>query len=121
MESDSKPIREAADKLRRDDDGEMHLVAKKTTRAWIVDPDDLVTARVHDVARRCNKALGCRDYGLFDFRIDPDGEPWFLEAGLYCSFARKSGISMMAAASGIELPDLFAGFVDRALTRDSLS
>jgi len=121
MDRDSKPIRDAADKLRRDDDGEMHLVAKESTRAWIVDLDDPVTARVHEVARRCHQALGCRDYGLFDFRIDPDGEPWFLEASLYCSFARKSVISMMAAASGIELADLFAGFVDRALTTDGRS
>jgi hypothetical protein len=51
--------------------------------------------------------LGCRDYSLFDFRIDPDGQPWFLEAGLYSSFARQSVITMMAAAAGIALPDLF--------------
>lgn len=121
MDHNAKPIRDAADKLRRDDDGEMHLVAKESTRAWIVDLDDPVTARVQEVARRCHRALGCRDYGLFDFRIDPDGAPWFLEASLYCSFARKSVISMMAAASGIELTDLFAGFVDRALTTNRTS
>ena len=39
---------------------------------------------------RCHVALGCRHYSLFDFRIDPDGDPWFLEAGLYCSFSRRA-------------------------------
>ncbi|MDT7743739.1 MAG: D-alanine-D-alanine ligase, partial [Actinomycetota bacterium] len=42
-----------------------------------------------------------RDYGLFDFRVDPDGRPWFLEAGLYCSFARTSVVVMMAAQGGV--------------------
>jgi D-alanine-D-alanine ligase len=72
-----------------------------------VDPGDPVTRRVQEAARQCHLALGCRDYSLFDFRIDPDGQPWFLEAGLYCSFARKSVIAVMAAAAGIPVPELF--------------
>ncbi len=104
---DVRPIRSYADKISRDDEGDLSLVAKDATRAWIVDPDDPVTPRVWEAARRCHLALGCRDYSLFDFRIDPDGQPWFLEAGLYCSFARKSVISMMAAAAGIPVAELF--------------
>jgi D-alanine-D-alanine ligase len=103
----ARPIRAYADKISRNGDGDLNLVAKDATRAWIVDPSDPVTQRVWDAARRCHAALGCRDYSLFDFRIDPDGQPWFLEAGLYCSFARKSVISVMAAAAGIPLPELF--------------
>ena len=66
-----------------------------------------MTQPVWEAARRCHLALGCRDYSLFDFRIDPDGQPWFLEAGLYCSFARKSVISVMAAAAGMPVSELF--------------
>jgi D-alanine-D-alanine ligase len=62
---------------------------------------------VWEAAKTCHTALGCRHYSLFDFRIDPKGEPWFLEAGLYCSFARKSVIPMMAQASGIPGAELF--------------
>ena len=116
-----KPIRDADDKLARDPDGELALVAKEQTRAWILDPDDPITADVWDAARRCHVALGCRDYSLFDFRVDPDGRPWFLEAGLYCSFARQSVISMMAAAAGIALDELFAGALDGALGTPTLS
>jgi D-alanine-D-alanine ligase len=104
----TKPIRDHADKISRDGDGELKLVAKDHTRAWIVDPADPVTARVWDAARRCHTALGSRHYSLFDFRIDPAGQPWFLEAGLYCSFATQSVIAMMASAAGLPLPDLFA-------------
>ena len=75
-------------------------MAKDRAHAWIVDPSDPVTARVWAAARQCHEALGCRHYGLFDFRVDPDGQPWFLEAGLYCSFARQSVIAVMAAAAG---------------------
>jgi len=110
-----KPIRDAADKLRCDHRGELALVAKEPSRAWIVDEDDPVTAVVWDAARRCHDALGCRHYSLFDFRIDPDGRPWFLEAGLYCSFARQSVISMMAQAAGIAIHELFRIVLDGVL------
>jgi D-alanine-D-alanine ligase len=100
-------IRSYDDKLARSGEG-IELVAKDLTRAWIVDVTDPVTQTVWDAARTCHRALGCRDYSLFDFRIDADGQPWFLEAGLYCSFATTSVISTMALAAGIPLTDLFA-------------
>ena len=66
-------------------------------------------------ARRCHTALGCRDYSLFDFRVDPAGRPWFLEAGLYCSFAPQSAIAVMAAAAGITTEELFATVLRNAV------
>lgn len=107
VDSALKPIRNYDDKISENEDGGLNLVAKDSTRAWIVDPDDPVTRRVWDVAKRCHVALGCRHYSLFDFRVDPSGQPWFLEAGLYCSFAQKSVISMMARAAGIPSDELF--------------
>jgi D-alanine-D-alanine ligase len=104
----TKPIRTGEDKLARTADGELYLVAKDPARAWIVVDDDELTERVWALARRCHVALGCRHYSLFDFRIDPDGVPWFLEAGLYCSYAPGSVLSVMAAAAGIGVADLVA-------------
>ncbi|HXP54131.1 MAG TPA: hypothetical protein VN847_04215 [Streptosporangiaceae bacterium] len=104
----TKPIRDHDDKISRDGDGELKLVAKDPARAWLVDPADPVTQPVWDAARRAHRALGCRHYSLFDFRIDPAGQPWFLEAGLYCSFAQQSVIATMAAAAGLPVRDLFA-------------
>jgi len=111
----ARPIRNYDDKLRADG-GDLNLVAKDGTRAWIVDLADPVTQTVQEAAKACHAALGCRHYSLFDFRIDPSGRPWFLEAGLYCSFARKSVISMMAAAAGIGVDELFRAVIDQALT-----
>ncbi|MEH3143572.1 MAG: D-alanine--D-alanine ligase [Mycobacterium kyogaense] len=101
------PIRLPADKLGRSSGGELRLTAGDGGRAWIVAPGDPVEAAVFDAARTCFAALGCRHYGLFDFRIDPDGQPWFLEAGPYCSFAPSSVIAKMAAAQGYSVLDLF--------------
>ena len=104
---DTKPIRGRDDKLARDATGELYLVAKDDSRAWIVVDDEALTQRVWAAARQCHIALGCRHYSLFDFRIDPDGRPWFLEAGLYCSFAPSSVVAVMAAATGMGVADLF--------------
>ena len=101
-------VRTSSDKVARNEDGELALMAKAASRAWILDRDDPVVPAVADAARRCHVALGCRDYGLFDLRIDLEGRPWFLEAGLYCSFARQSVLSVMARAAGVDVPELFA-------------
>jgi D-alanine-D-alanine ligase len=107
MDTDRKPIRTREDKLARTEDGELYLVAKDRTRSWIVDENDPVTETVWDVARRCHRAMGCRYYSLFDFRIDPSGHPWFLEAGLYCSYSPSSVLAVMASARGIGIRELF--------------
>lgn len=113
----TRPIRTYDDKIERNDDGELSLVAKVNTRAWMVHPEDPLTQRVWDIAKQCHRALGCRHYSLFDFRIDPAGQPWFLEAGLYCSFAEKSVISTMAKAAGIPVGELFALAIREAMAQ----
>lgn len=115
VDSVTKPVRDAADKLARRPSGDLRLVAKDETRAWIVDPADPVTTLVWDAALACHTALGCRHYSLFDFRVDRTGRPWFLEAGLYCSFARQSVIAVMAHAAGISVPELFDSALRQAL------
>jgi D-alanine-D-alanine ligase len=117
LDADTKPIRSYADKLKQNDDGNLSLTSKDITKSWIVDTSDPVTERVHAMAIKCHIALGCRHYSLFDFRIDPQGQPWFLEAGLYCSFAQKSVLSTMAKASGTSLDSFFESMLQNALQR----
>src|SRR4028119_511542 len=111
---DTQPIRSYADKLQENDDGSLGC-STKNSRPWVVDKSDPITERVWAEARKCHIALGCRHYSLFDFRIDPDGQPWFLEAGLYCCLAEKSVIAVMAKASGISLDTLFQSMLQNAL------
>jgi D-alanine-D-alanine ligase len=115
MDKDDRPIRSYADKLNKTKNGDLYMVAKDSTKSWLVDPADPITARVWDAAKKCHIALGCRHYSLFDFRIDPSGKPWFLEAGLYCSFASKSVIPMMAKAADIPMEKLFQIAVNNSL------
>ncbi|MDM9584914.1 MULTISPECIES: D-alanine--D-alanine ligase [unclassified Nostoc] len=110
-----KPIRNFADKLKQTDDGNLDCAAKDNIKAWMVDPNDPITQKVQQVAKKCHQALGCRHYSLFDFRIDPKGQPWFLEAGLYCSFAPKSVISCMAKAAGISVNELLMTAINETL------
>nr|BBB38339.1 D-Ala D-Ala ligase [Nostoc commune KU002] len=111
----NKPIRNYTDKLQQTEDGDLRFAAKDNIKSWIVDPNDPITEKVQQVAKKCHQALGCRHYSLFDFRIDPKGQPWFLEAGLYCSFAPKSVISSMAKAAGIPLNDLLITAINETL------
>lgn len=110
-----KPIRKYVDKLQQTDNGNLRFAAKDNIKSWIVNTHDPITQKVQEVAKKCHQALGCRHYSLFDFRIDPNGEPWFLEAGLYCSFAPKSVISSMAKATGIPLNELLIIAINETL------
>jgi len=103
VDNETHPIRLPEDKLQRDDGGQLYLAAKDGRKAWVVPSTAPLTAIVGDAARRCHVALGCRGYSLFDFRVDPTGRPYFLEAGLYCSFSPKSVLVTMAAAAHIDL------------------
>ncbi|WP_445633070.1 ATP-grasp domain-containing protein [Nostoc sp. DSM 114161] len=121
VDSQEKPIRTYADKLKKTDDGNLGFAAKGNNKSWILDPNDPITQKVQEVAKKCHQALGCRHYSLFDFRIDSQGQPWFLEAGLYCSFAPKSVISSMAKAVGISLNELLTIAIDETLGSNKYS
>jgi len=115
MDVKDRPIRQYIDKLKRAKDGELDFSAKEEGQAWIVDLTDPLTEKVQEMARKCHQALGCRHYSLFDFRIDREGQPWFLEAGLYCSFAPKSVIPSLAKASGLPIDKLLSIALEEAL------
>jgi D-alanine-D-alanine ligase len=112
VDTNTRPIRRAVDKLKRSDRDDLTLVAKTASESWIVPTDDPIVPAVWDAARRCHAALGCRQYGLFDFRIDPQGRPFFLEAGLYCSFSPQSVVVTMMEAAGTPLRQFFAEAVE---------
>jgi D-alanine-D-alanine ligase len=116
---DTRPIRSYADKLKQNEEGNLDFAAKESTHSWIVDPIDPITKDVWAMAKKAHIALGCRHYSLFDFRIDPQGNPYFLEAGLYCSFATSSVISAMVKESGIPLDQFFDRMLQDVLTSES--
>lgn len=114
VDTATRPIRTRASKLQGEGD-QLTLAAKQQAEAWIVASDDPIVPAVWEAARRCHRALGCTQYSLFDFRIDPGGQPWFLEAGLYCSFSPQSVVAVMVAADGMPLDTFFAQAIEQAL------
>merc|ERR1712176_1228476 len=81
------------------------------------DIDSVLLGKLEDLCVKSHRALGCRDYSLYDVRVDPDGEPYFLEACLYCSFAPKSVIIAMSAAQNVEQQTVFEMLISRTIKR----
>jgi D-alanine-D-alanine ligase len=102
-----RPIRVRADKVAVED-------GRVTTSSWERPSLDVslparlapATARaLEHAALALHAALGCRDYSLYDFRIDAGGRPWLLEACSFWTFTPFSVISRMLAAEGMALED----------------
>ena len=121
VDSHTRPIRTYDHKLKMNTHNKLDFSAKDGIQSWVVADDDPDMPAVWEAAKRCHKALGCRHYSLFDFRIDACGQPWLLEAGLYCSFAPKSVIVSMAQAAGISLQSFFEQTLQACLEREKPS
>jgi len=107
LDKERRPIRTYDHKLKKNSHNQLDFTPQEGGHSWIVPENDGSTLAVWEAAKKCHSALGCRHYSLFDFRIDPEGQPWFLEAGLYCSFAPKSVVVSMMEAAGIPLSSFF--------------
>ena len=66
--------------------------------------DDALKEKLFDASAKAHKALRCRDFSIFDFRVDPSGEVFMLECQPVCSFARES--AMIGMALKTDLPEL---------------
>lgn len=115
LDAQTNPIRLHKDKLKRNEQDDLDFAAKTNDRAWMLPVDDPAVAPTWEAAKKCHQALGCRHYSLYDFRIDADGKPWFIEAGLYCSFSPKSVLTSMMEAHGISLSEFFEESVEAVL------
>jgi len=74
--------------------------------------------RLSDFSLKAFESLRCRDFARLDFRLSPDGMPYFLEinplAGLN---PRSSDLPIMAAKMGCDYRALIASILSAALAR----
>ena len=100
--SEARPIREVEDKLQANADGSLRQSHRADAQPICpAEVSDALGQRLAEAAKRAHRALGARDYSLFDFRVHAEtGEPYMLEAGLFWSFSALSAISKMLKASG---------------------
>lgn len=81
-----------------------------------------VQSKLADQAQRAFSALKLGGYARIDFRLDPQGQPWCLEANTLPGMTPTSLIPQAAAAAGVLFPDLCERIVHLALaTRASWS
>jgi D-alanine-D-alanine ligase len=74
-----------------------------------------IQATLADQAQRAFAALKLGGYARIDFRLDPAGQPWCLEANTLPGMTPTSLIPQAAAAAGVLFPDLCERIVQLAL------
>jgi D-alanine-D-alanine ligase len=74
-------------------------------------------AQVEQVARAAWVALGLRDYGRIDLRVDGAGKPWVIDVNPNCDISPDAGMARAAGVAGIAYPQLVALIADTAYGR----
>ena len=74
-----------------------------------------VQSKLADQATRAFAALKLGGYARIDFRLDPHGQPWCLEANTLPGMTPTSLIPLAAGAAGVLFPDLCERIVQLAL------
>lgn len=78
-----------------------------------------LVAAIEATARAAWEALGLRDYGRVDLRIDAAGVPWVIDVNPNCDISPDAGVTRAAAAAGmshVELVDAIARLAWRRIT-----
>lgn len=82
--------------------------------------DDILREKLFDASKKAHKALRCRDFSIFDFRVSPEGEVFMLECQPVCSFAKQSAMIGMALKTDVpelQHPTLYHTMLRRAAAR----
>jgi D-alanine-D-alanine ligase len=83
--------------------------------AGTLEPD--LEQQLQDLALRVFDTLDCRDFARADFRVDADGQPWFLEVNPLPTFAPDDTFAIIAEIMGRDYVDYLAEVFDRGLQR----
>lgn len=120
--SERDPIRTKDHKVSTDASGSVKSVAGTAPGGSRLpaDVDNVLKEKLYRMLSKAHRVLGCRDYSIYDIRVDPSGAPFMLETCLYCSFADNSVLVKMQASDGISASQLFERLCERAMTRRTL-
>ena len=115
---DQSRVRSLEDKIQMDQSG-LPLDKAPTTKTSffsITEEPDLIK-RIQKVALDAHNKLQFRDFSMFDMRLDQDGNPYILEANLFCSFGVQSVLVAHAAQLGYDDKELFKIMINNVLHR----
>ena len=79
--------------------------------------DETLEAELQALALRLFDHLECRDFARADFRVDADGQPWFLEVNPLPTFAPDDTFAIIAELMGRDYIDYLAEIFQRGLER----
>ncbi len=85
---------------------ESHVDYAGTKPVPLRDASPTLTDEIERVARGAWHALGLRDYGRIDLRIDRAGVPWVIDVNPNCDISPDAGVARSAAAAGYSYPQL---------------
>jgi D-alanine-D-alanine ligase len=80
-----------------------------------LEPD--LEQRLQDLALRVFDTLDCRDFARADFRVDANGQPWFLEVNPLPTFAPNDTFAIIAEIMGRDYVGYLAKVFERGLRR----
>jgi D-alanine-D-alanine ligase len=79
-------------------------------------PPELRT-RIQKIAKRIYRTLGLDGYARIDFRLAPDGTPYFIEANPNPEIARSQEFATAAKHDGLDYPDLLNRILALGISR----
>lgn len=85
---------------------EQHVDYAGTKPVPLRDASPRLVADVEAVARAAYRALGLRDYGRVDLRIDQNGTPWVIDVNPNCDISPDAGVARAAKVAGMSYPQL---------------
>ena len=115
---DQSKIRPTEDKLQLDQRGlPLGRPSMPKKRFLSMTDEESLIKRIQHVALEAHNKLQFRDFSIFDMRLDLNGNPYILEANLFCSFGVQSKLVAHAANLGIDDKELFKIMVNNVLHR----
>lgn len=83
--------------------------------------DTAFEERLQTLTLRLFDRLECRDFARADFRVDEDGQPWFLEVNPLPTFAPDDTFAIIAELMGRDYVDYLAEVFEQGLRRLGLA
>lgn len=77
--------------------------------------------RISNTAKGAFRALGLRDFGRIDLRIDEDGKPWVIDVNPNCDLSPDAGVARAAEFGGMPYPKLVGKICELAWRRHDRS